>query len=299
VNGHRVAPPTGCAQGRRRPHRTRVHPAAAPGGTLSTPTRGRPSACSPVGRSNARLITSGDGHTPASGPHRVGGTGHQLDRRLRPPPRPRRDRDRRARAGPVTDLGAVATLKDYFQRLTTHARDCLDAGLTPLEAARATSTSPHPPARTGEADRQTSTLPTKTSAPTWPSTRSPSSPSEPNPARQTYPSANHDPPPPGKPLRGRRFRSPFPAPNHWVVLSPPPIVTRTQDSARPLPDAPGQRYPMDRRRLHRPPRREVDGRHDPHTRRSASVVAGDDRTERGIRTTPARARHPRLSARAR
>jgi hypothetical protein len=40
---------------------------------------------------------------------------------------------------------------------------------------------------------------TKTSAPTWPWTRSPSSPSWPNPAGQTDPSANRDPPPPSEP----------------------------------------------------------------------------------------------------
>ena len=45
--------------------------------------------------------------------------------------------------GPVTDLGAVASLKDYFQRLTNHARDCLDAGLTPLEASRNIDLGPH------------------------------------------------------------------------------------------------------------------------------------------------------------
>jgi cyclase len=38
--------------------------------------------------------------------------------------------------GPVSDLDAVAHLKGYFEHLTTQARDCLDAGLTPLEAAR-------------------------------------------------------------------------------------------------------------------------------------------------------------------
>ncbi len=53
--------------------------------------------------------------------------------------------------GPVTDLGAVANLKDYFQRLTTHARDCLDAGLTPLEAARSIDLGPH--ARRREPER--------------------------------------------------------------------------------------------------------------------------------------------------
>jgi cyclase len=45
--------------------------------------------------------------------------------------------------GPITDLDAVANLKEYFQRLTTHARHCLDDGLTPLEAARSIDLGPH------------------------------------------------------------------------------------------------------------------------------------------------------------
>ncbi len=38
--------------------------------------------------------------------------------------------------GPVTDLGAVATLKGYFEHLTTEARTRFDTGMSPLEAAR-------------------------------------------------------------------------------------------------------------------------------------------------------------------
>jgi glyoxylase-like metal-dependent hydrolase (beta-lactamase superfamily II) len=45
--------------------------------------------------------------------------------------------------GPVTDLGAVATLKGYFERLTVEARRGFDAGLEPLEAARAMNLGPY------------------------------------------------------------------------------------------------------------------------------------------------------------
>jgi glyoxylase-like metal-dependent hydrolase (beta-lactamase superfamily II) len=38
--------------------------------------------------------------------------------------------------GPITDVGAVRRLRDYLDALLAHARACLDAGLTALQAAR-------------------------------------------------------------------------------------------------------------------------------------------------------------------
>jgi len=38
--------------------------------------------------------------------------------------------------GPVTDLGAIADLKAYFEHLTSEARPCFDAGMSPVDAAR-------------------------------------------------------------------------------------------------------------------------------------------------------------------
>jgi cyclase len=45
--------------------------------------------------------------------------------------------------GPVTDLGAVAALKGYFEHLTGEARRCYDAGLGPREATRAVKLGPY------------------------------------------------------------------------------------------------------------------------------------------------------------
>jgi cyclase len=45
--------------------------------------------------------------------------------------------------GPVTDLGAVAALKGYFEHLTVETRRCYDAGRTPVEAARAVKLGPY------------------------------------------------------------------------------------------------------------------------------------------------------------
>jgi glyoxylase-like metal-dependent hydrolase (beta-lactamase superfamily II) len=45
--------------------------------------------------------------------------------------------------GPVTDLGAVTRVKGYFEHLTVEARRGYDAGLAPLEAARAVNLGPY------------------------------------------------------------------------------------------------------------------------------------------------------------
>ena len=45
--------------------------------------------------------------------------------------------------GPVTDLGAVATLKGYFEHLTSEAQVRFDNGMSPLEAARDIDLGPH------------------------------------------------------------------------------------------------------------------------------------------------------------
>jgi glyoxylase-like metal-dependent hydrolase (beta-lactamase superfamily II) len=45
--------------------------------------------------------------------------------------------------GPVTDLGAVSRLKGYFEHLTVEACRGYDAGLAPLEAARAMDLGPY------------------------------------------------------------------------------------------------------------------------------------------------------------
>ena len=45
--------------------------------------------------------------------------------------------------GPVTDLGAVATLKGYFEHLTSEAQVRFDTGMSPLEAARDIDLGPH------------------------------------------------------------------------------------------------------------------------------------------------------------
>lgn len=45
--------------------------------------------------------------------------------------------------GPVTDAGAVAVLKGYFQHLMVEARACFEAGMTPLEASRRIDLGPY------------------------------------------------------------------------------------------------------------------------------------------------------------
>ncbi|HET6836219.1 MAG TPA: hypothetical protein VFH30_20325 [Acidimicrobiales bacterium] len=45
--------------------------------------------------------------------------------------------------GPVTDLGAVAALKAYFEHLTTEALTRFDTGMSSLEAARDIDLGPH------------------------------------------------------------------------------------------------------------------------------------------------------------
>jgi cyclase len=45
--------------------------------------------------------------------------------------------------GPVTDLGAIATLKGYFELLTAESRRCYDAGMEVAEAARSIELGPY------------------------------------------------------------------------------------------------------------------------------------------------------------
>ena len=53
--------------------------------------------------------------------------------------------------GPVTDIGAIAELRGYFELLTAEARRCYEAGTPVLEAARSVDLGPY--AGLGEAER--------------------------------------------------------------------------------------------------------------------------------------------------
>jgi glyoxylase-like metal-dependent hydrolase (beta-lactamase superfamily II) len=76
--------------------------------------------------------------------------------------------------GPVTDLGAVANLKAYFQHLTTQARARFEAGMTSLEAASDIDLDPYTHLREPERLIANITPFTTTSARTSPPTPSPS-----------------------------------------------------------------------------------------------------------------------------
>jgi hypothetical protein len=80
---------------------------------------------------------------PRRTPRRVVGPGDELDRGLRPAPALDGVHTVVPGHGPVTDLGAVAALKGYFEHLTGEARRCDDAGLGPREATRAVKLGPY------------------------------------------------------------------------------------------------------------------------------------------------------------